>query len=95
MINSIKARNNNRRKNQRRGHSRRVIPYAFGSEEWLNKIKKYYLLWPKKDRRQQERRCLNRRSAVSNHHRWHYRLASTHHDSREGLTDAEKMMLGF
>ncbi len=32
------------------------MTYAFGSAEWLKAIKQDYLLWPKQDRRCQDRR---------------------------------------
>ncbi len=41
----------------RRLHDRRIVPYAFGSSEWVENIKNHYLARPKDDRRQVSRRC--------------------------------------
>jgi hypothetical protein len=35
-----------------------MILFSFGSNEWVERIKKDYLLWPKRDRRLDERRSL-------------------------------------
>lgn len=53
-----------RRISERRKKERRVIPYPFGSAEWIALIKKEYLLWPKEDRRHQERRNQSRRQQL-------------------------------
>lgn len=46
----------------RRSADRRQIPYPFGSAEWIANIKKYYLAWPKVNRRNHSRRADERRS---------------------------------
>ena len=46
----------NSRQSERRLKERRIMTYAFGSTEWLKAIKQDYLLWPKQDRRRQDRR---------------------------------------
>lgn len=60
-VNTNENRGNNRRLMERRSYNRRVIKYAFGSEQWLKNIQLDYLLWPKTDRRQGERRLTCRR----------------------------------
>ena len=45
----------------RRVQDRRIIPYPFGSLEWVENIKSNYLAWPKFDRRETERRSSDRR----------------------------------
>jgi hypothetical protein len=50
----------------RRIADRRETPYPFGSPEWIENIKKHYLVWPKYNRRDEsnhtnERRALDRR----------------------------------
>ncbi len=44
------------RKSDRRGIERRTVLFPFGSVEWVEKIQKDYLLWPKQDRRIDDRR---------------------------------------
>jgi erythromycin esterase-like protein len=51
-----------RTKESRRVTDRRVAPYAFGSEEWVENIKANYYVWPKTDRRQACRRSEDRRA---------------------------------
>lgn len=61
-MNIINLRKNLRRLSKtRRISDRRTIPYEFGSPEWEEHIKSHYLVWPKKDRRLQERRANERR----------------------------------
>ncbi|MFI3154738.1 MAG: hypothetical protein QX199_01140 [Methylococcaceae bacterium] len=66
-MNLYDLRNNSRRSTMtRRVADRRKIPYPFGSQEWIENIKKHYLAWPKYnrrniDRRDNERRALERR----------------------------------
>ncbi len=55
------SRQKTRRKLERRVKERRVNPYEFGSVEWREIIQQQYLLWPKEDRRNSERRSLARR----------------------------------
>jgi hypothetical protein len=45
----------------RRMTDRREISYQFGSQEWVNNIKKHYLAWPKLNRRDMDRRGDDRR----------------------------------
>lgn len=58
-------RKKNRRQSERRANERRVIEHSFGSPEWVSAIKENYLLWPKTDRRNQDRRCESRRQNKS------------------------------
>ncbi len=60
-MNTYDSRQKGNRKSERRSKERRVIEYAFGSADWLNAIKQDYLLWPKLDRRLQDRRQKLRR----------------------------------
>lgn len=53
-----------RRIDERRSKERRQIHYQFGSAEWCRMIQQQYLLWPKKDRRESDRRALARRQAL-------------------------------
>lgn len=62
-MNIINLRKNLRRSTvTRRIADRRVVPYEFGSPEWIENIKKNYLAWPKTNRRKMERRADDRRS---------------------------------
>lgn len=53
-----------RRSLERRLLERRIIPFPFGSTEWVTLIQQEYLLWPKQERRFQDRRNLLRRQAL-------------------------------
>jgi hypothetical protein len=46
----------------RRVQDRRIVPYPFGSDEWIENIKQNYLAWPKEDRRKTTRRHAERRA---------------------------------
>jgi hypothetical protein len=62
-MNIINLRKNLRRSTvTRRIADRRVVPYEFGSPEWIENIQKNYLAWPKTNRRTTERRSDDRRS---------------------------------
>lgn len=58
---TLRPRSSSRRASDRRGTERRCIPYAFGTPEWIEYIKKHYLAWPKLDRRSESRRAKERR----------------------------------
>ncbi len=61
-MNLYNLRNNLRRSTAtRRIADRRKIPYPFGSQEWVENIKKHYLAWPKSNRRTVNRRNNERR----------------------------------
>jgi len=60
-MNAASLRKNNRRENSRRVNERRIIPYEFGSEEWLKMIKELYFMWPKENQRVKARRESERR----------------------------------
>ena len=51
----------------RRVKERRVVPYAFGSDEWVENIKINYYVWPKFERRQSNRRSEDRRAFDRRH----------------------------
>jgi len=62
-MNIINLRKNLRRSTvTRRIADRRVVPYEFGTPEWIDHIKQNYLAWPKTNRRAMERRSDDRRS---------------------------------
>ncbi len=46
----------------RRASDRREVIYPFGSPEWVENIKQYYLAWPKSNRRDTSRRSEERRA---------------------------------
>lgn len=50
-----------RRWEMRRKQERRNNPFEFNSKEWIACIQHQYLLWPKQDRRQSDRRLSERR----------------------------------
>lgn len=93
------ARDTNRRNIERRSHIRRVIPHAFGSEQWVTAIQADYLLWPRSDRRHGERRLESRRVLERRAQLGKYRRKSLRHTSRRPgvekhiLTAEEKSML--
>jgi hypothetical protein len=96
--NSTSSRQHNRRIEERRNHCRRVIFYPFGSDEWVHEISESYLLWPKDDRRHQERRYdsrrhIERRTLLKNHRHRLRQLALNGYIRRQGLTTEEKNML--
>ncbi len=62
-IQTTDSRDTTRRNIERRIVSRRIIRHPFGSQKWLQAVQADYLLWPKEDRRIQDRRCINRRQA--------------------------------
>lgn len=45
----------------RRQNERRSNPFAFNSEEWIVMVQQQYLMWPKQDRRRDDRRAAERR----------------------------------
>ena len=59
-----KARQKVRRVAERRSRERRKIQFKFGSAEWRRIIQQEYLLWPKKDRRDSDRRAIARRKML-------------------------------
>ncbi|MCK9635630.1 MAG: hypothetical protein M0R41_05075 [Methylobacter tundripaludum] len=60
-------RNSRRTSKSRRTADRRIAPYPFGSPEWVEHVKKNYVAWPKSDRRDQNRRCNERRAPDRRH----------------------------
>lgn len=51
----------------RRIADRRETPYPFGSPEWIENIKKHYLVWPQSNRRETGK-CANDRRTVERRH---------------------------
>lgn len=98
-IRAIDSRNSSRRRNERRNGCRRVIKYDFGCNQWLKAVQSSYILWPKQDRRIDERRSLNRRFAERRVERLQYRHStrrqkvSKQYSQQPMLTAEEKKML--
>ncbi len=86
--------NDNRRRIERRNHKRRLIQYEFGSSLWVSAIQQEYLLWPKHERRVQNRRMQERRK---NYRRMRHFGISGRPINRQELhallTQEEKQML--
>lgn len=92
------ARDKSRRSVERRHACRRTIKHAFGSEQWVKAIQTKYVLWPKLDRRVDERRCASRRIADRRaHHPYRNRTRRQRvlqrYTRHPVLTDEEKKML--
>lgn len=51
-----------RRRFVRRQNERRTNPHAFNSSEWLTMMRERFVLWPKQDNRQYDRRAADRRN---------------------------------
>jgi len=92
-------RKRNRRQQERRSHSRRVIKHEFGSEQWQKAVEAAYTFWPKQDRRVQERRIMSRRIAerrIETHKSRRYslrQLALRRNGQHQRLTPEERQML--
>ncbi|MDF1589629.1 MAG: hypothetical protein P1P93_10870 [Gammaproteobacteria bacterium] len=92
-------RKENRRIQERRTGSRRIIKHAFGSEAWKQAVQAAYVFWPKQDRRVHERRTrarrvAERRTGLTNYRRYSQRqldLRRNGHGQR--LTSEEINML--
>lgn len=57
-----KSRSNSRRCHVRRLKERRTITHVFDSPEWIAMMRDSFLLWPKEDRRNSDRREGERRN---------------------------------
>jgi hypothetical protein len=83
-----------RRESERRLKNRRINPYPFGSTEWVNLIQQEYLLWPRQDRRSDERRAQPRRQGCRRIHNSGRVRSYGHRNSMQDLlTNEEKQML--
>ncbi len=89
----------NRRREDRRSNSRRIIKYAFGSDKWVLVVRSSYTFWPKEDRRAQERRSITRRMVERRIQLRKYRrnplrqrVLGKHHQSQM-LSEEERKML--
>lgn len=93
-MNIINLRKNLRRSTvTRRISDRRIVPYEFGSPEWVENIKKNYLAWPKTNRRAVERREDDRRSPDRRDHQASERSRSEQKYSRILLTSEERKLI--
>lgn len=62
-MNIVNLRKDLRRSREtRRVSDRRVAPYQFGSEQWIEHVKENYVAWPRHDRRGEGRRTADRRA---------------------------------
>lgn len=89
----------NRRREERRSYSRRIIKHAFGSDKWVRVVRSSYVFWPKEDRRFQERRSVTRRMVERRtrlrkyrHHAFRQEALRNHAQSQM-LTEEERKML--
>lgn len=87
------ARKKVRRLSERRRNERRKNSFTFGSDEWIALIQQEYLLWPKQDRRHQDRRCQARRQALRRNNRPRPEPATQTKTLYGLLTKEEKEML--
>ena len=89
------ARRSERRQMERRRRERRVN-LEFGSPEWIEYVQSNYLMWPKYDRRQKDRRSQPRRNLECRRRRQtaRIRLAQQQNQTRQHLlSDEEKKAL--
>lgn len=77
----------------RRLADRRQISYPFGSAEWIENIKKYYLAWPKANRRDHSRRADERRVQERRLHQLSEQCRSEKKFSRILLTAEERKLI--
>lgn len=82
-----------RRRHERRIKERRAVGYPFGSPEWLERVQKDNVLWPKHDRRYHERRQQDRRK--NNRRTGNIKRARPFHlkNAQDLLTEEEKQLL--
>ncbi|MCF6251024.1 MAG: hypothetical protein L3J75_07110 [Methylococcaceae bacterium] len=88
-MNTYDSRQKGNRQSERRSKERRIIAYPFGSADWLKAIKQNYLLWPKLDRRLQDRRQKLRRIKNTGQSKTSVATKKLHNI----LTSEEKQML--
>jgi hypothetical protein len=77
-LNPIDTRDQCRRVEERRNHSRRLIKYPFGSAKWVEAVQSTYIMWPREDRRDQDRRIVSRRRNERRNVLHAYRRRSRH-----------------
>ncbi len=82
-----------RRLSERRKNERRKNSFPFGSEEWIALIQQEYLLWPKHDRRHQDRRSQPRRQLLRRRNRARSASSGQKKTLYGLLTKEEKEML--
>lgn len=83
------SRHYSRRKNDRRVKERRGVDYPFGSPEWIARVQRENVLWPKRDRRSHDRRVQDRRKSSAQFHNGNH----PHFENHSLLTEEEKRML--
>ncbi len=89
------ARRNERRQMERRRRERRAN-LEFGSPEWIEYVQQNYLMWPKYDRRNKDRRTQQRRNLECRRRRQtaRIRFAQQQNQTRlQLLSDEEKKAL--
>jgi hypothetical protein len=86
-------RQNIRRSLERRLLERRIIPFSFGSTEWVRLIQQEYLLWPKKERRFQDRRNQPRREGFRRNKNLASSRALDSIDKWSGLLTKEELQM--
>jgi len=89
------SRKTKRRETERRLSERRIILFEFGSDEWCRIIQREYLLWPKKDRRDEDRRSSPRRQSLrrDKNSAWLSRRKEVNQKLVDLLTQEEKDMI--
>jgi len=98
-FNPITDREKNRRSDERRDSTRRIMQHFFASKEWITSVQATYTFWPNEDRRDQERRglsrqMLERRSLILKARQYSRRQHALQKGSqRQRLTTEEKEML--
>ena len=86
-------RNPRRSSMTRRMTDRRKVPYPFGSAEWVENIKNYYLAWPKSNRRDRSRRHDERRVPDRRQHQLSEQRRSEIKYSPILLTEEERKLI--
>lgn len=77
----------------RRRNDRRIAPYSFGSSEWIENVKKNYVVWPKWNRRGTSRRSNERRSSDRRYQQLSDQSRSEQKYSTILLTEEEKQLI--
>ena len=98
-LNQIDTRDECRRIEERRNHSRRLIKYPFSTPKWVEAVQSAYIMWPREDRREQDRRSVSRRRIERRNVLHAYRRRSHHQRvmdrtiRSQALTSEERNML--
>ncbi len=86
-------RNPRRSSMTRRMADRRTVPYAFGTPEWIENVKKHYLAWPASNRRDMSRRTDERRAPDRRQQQLSEQLRSKKKFSPILLTQEERKLI--